>query len=253
MKKTLAKRTIVIGSGKGGVGKSTVAVNLAVALAQQGLTVSLLDADIYGPSIPIMMGLRRLEPQSIPDEEGRKKILPFKKFGVEILSIGFFVEESQPITWRGPMLHNTLQKMIDDVAWSDSEILLIDLPPGTGDIPISLSQYLKIDGALIVTTPQEVAVADALRALNSYDQLEIPILGIIENMAGYHLPQGGVDHLFGKGKAKLLADRFSLPLLASIPLDRSIREGGDQGVPPAFHRNPGSIGHYFAELASRIL
>lgn len=252
----LATQTWVIGSGKGGVGKSTVAVNLAVALAAKGLSVALLDADLYGPSIPIMMGLRRLSPPVMPSHSDNRtpQVIPFTKFGVKVISIGFFMEEARSIVWRGPMLHGALQKMLAEVAWGDLDLLLIDLPPGTGDVQISLSQLLAIDGALVVSTPQEVAMLDAIKAINAFDQLEIPLKGVVENMAGFHVP--GTDqvyHIFGQGKAKELADRFNVPLLGSIPLNPHIRIGGDEGHPAACHRGEGQAGHPFHQLASALL
>lgn len=246
-------KAIAIGSGKGGVGKSTVAVNLAVALAQQGLDVALLDADIYGPSIPIMLGLRRLSPRLEKQTDGSVKILPFKKFGIKALSIGFFMKEARSVIWRGPLLHSTLQKMLQETIWGDIDLLLIDLPPGTGDCLLSLSQLLKIEGALIVSTPQEVAIADAVKAINAFDQLEIPLLGIIENMAGFTAPETGhVYHIFGEGKGKNLASRFNTPLLGSLPLIPDIRQGGDDGYPSAFHQGHSIAYELFAELAKNV-
>lgn len=244
--------TLFVGSGKGGVGKSTVSVNLAVALAQQGLRVGLLDADLYGPSIPIMFGLRRLSPRVIPDAEGRDRLIPFNKFGVKVISIGFFVEEARSVLWRGPMLHGALQKMLLEVEWGPLDLLLIDLPPGTGDIPISLSQLLKVDGALVVCTPQEVAILDAIKAINAFDQLQIPLLGLIENMAGFTTPDNHTYHIFGKGKAEELAQRFSIPLLHSIPLLPSIGIGSDEGYPAACHQGNHDAGRHFHILGSAL-
>lgn len=245
--------TLFIGSGKGGVGKSTVSVNLAVALAQQGLKIGLLDADLYGPSIPIMLGLRRLSPRVVPDAEGRDRLIPFSKFGIKVISIGFFVEEARSVLWRGPMLHGALQKMLQEVEWGELDILLIDLPPGTGDIPISLSQLLKINGALVVCTPQEVAMLDAIKAINAFDQLEIPLLGIIENMAGFTAPNNETYHIFGKGKAEELAKRFNIPLLYSIPLLPAIGIGSDEGYPAAYHQGNNAVGLHFQALANAVL
>lgn len=245
-------RILFIGSGKGGVGKSTVSANLAVALAQQGLNVGLLDADLYGPSIPIMFGLRRLSPRVVPDADGRERLIPFSKFGVKVISIGFFLEEARSVLWRGPMLHGALQKLLLEVEWGDLDLLLIDLPPGTGDIPISLSQLLKVDGALVVCTPQEVAMLDAIKAINAFDQLQIPLLGIVENMAGFTTPNNETYHIFGEGKARELAERFQTPLLHSIPLIPSIGIGSDEGYPAACHQGGNAAGKHFHILASAL-
>lgn len=246
-------KTFLVGSGKGGVGKSTVAVNLAVALALQGQRVGLLDADIYGPSIPIMMGLRRLTPssQKLPNGD-QEKIIPFTKFGIKVISVGFFIEEARSVIWRGPILHNILQKMLFEVVWGDLDLLLIDLPPGTGDTQLSLSQLLAIEGALVVCTPQEVAMLDAIKAINAFDHLDIPLVGIIENMAGFTAPETGqVYHIFGQGKAQELANRFNVPLLGSIPLIPQIRLNGDEGLPTAFNSQTPQA-QFFHSLATQF-
>jgi ATP-binding protein involved in chromosome partitioning len=247
-------RLFAIGSGKGGVGKSTVAINFAVALAQKGYHVGLLDADIFGPSIPIMMGLRNLSPKIERQSEGKEQIFPFTKFGIQVMSIGFFVEEARPMIWRGPVLHATLQKMIDFVAWGELDFLFIDLPPGTGDTLLSLSQLLKIEGGIIVCTPQEVAALDALKAINAFYQLDIPTAGIIENMAGFFVPETKqIYHVFGQGKVHDLARRFNLPLLAHIPLIAEIRQGSDEGQPPALFAKEQAAGQHFHILAQNFL
>lgn len=243
----------VVGSGKGGVGKSTVSVNLSIALAKLGYSVGLLDADVYGPSIPVMLGLRRLTPRVVK-ENGESKTLPFSKFGIQSMSIGFFVEEATSLLFRGPMLHNVLKKMIEEISWGDLDVLIIDLPPGTGDVPISLSKLLKIDGAFIVSTPQEVAILDAIKAINSLHLLDIPILGMIENMAGFTVPgTNDVYDIFGKGKVEELSVNFNVPLLGSIPLDAAIRIGGDEGYPAAFHQGAAQTGLYFNEIAKKFV
>ncbi len=231
--KTIADKTLLIGAGKGGVGKSTVTVNLACALADKGLRVGLLDADLYGPSIPIMLGLRQLSPRT----QGEGHVIPFTKFGVHTISLGFFLEESRSILWRGPMLHQMLQKMIEGVAWPKLDILLVDLPPGTGDVPLSIQKLLKVDGALVVTTPQLVALQDVIKAINAFDQLNTPLLGVIENFSAYDAPDGKRYFPFGEGLGEKLAENLSLPCLAKIPLQEAIREGGDNGIPCAgpFH------------------
>lgn len=249
-----AKKIFLIGSGKGGVGKSTIAVNLAVALAGRGLAVGLMDADIYGPSIPIMMGLRRLSPRVQMLDSGKEMILPFTKFGVKVISIGFFLEEASSLMWRGPMLHGALQKMLTEVEWGELDVLLIDLPPGTGDVPMSLSQLLRIDGAFVVCTPQEVAMLDAIKAINTFYQLNISLIGIVENMAGFTPPgTKNTYHIFGEGKGKELAERFNTTLLVSIPLIPAIRRSSDEGYPAAFHHGDDHAGDYFRLLAEAIL
>ncbi|MCC5832027.1 MAG: P-loop NTPase [Chlamydiales bacterium] len=225
--KRIAEKTVAVGAGKGGVGKSTVTVNLACALAQRGLRVGLLDADLYGPSIPIMLGLRQLSPRT--QEEG--KAIPFAKFGVHTISLGFFIDESRSILWRGPMLHEMLQKMINGVAWPELDLLLIDLPPGTGDVPLSLKQLLNLTGALVVTTPQPVALQDVIKSINAFDQLQIPLLGVIENFSGYTTPDGKRYTPFGEGLGERLAENLAVPCLGKVTLQEEIREGGDNGIP----------------------
>jgi ATP-binding protein involved in chromosome partitioning len=249
----IARHVYMIGSGKGGVGKSTIAVNLAIALAKSGLSVGLLDADIYGPSIPIMLGLRRLTPRLHRDATGQERFIPFTKFGIRTISIGFFLEEARSVVWRGPMLHGILKKMVTEVEWGELDVLLIDLPPGTGDIPLSLAQLMRVDGAIIACTPQEVAIVDAVKAINSLHQMEIPLVGIIENMAGFTLPNTEETyHIFGQGKAEELARRFDVPLLGSIPLMPAICIGGDEGYPAACHQGGNQAGFYFDALANRL-
>ncbi len=247
-------RIFAIGSGKGGVGKSTIAVNLAIAVAQQGYSVGLLDADIFGPSIPVMMGLRQLSPRVERLPSGKEQIFPFTKFGIQVMSVGFFIEEARSIIWRGPALHGTLQKMIDSVAWGALDFLFIDLPPGTGDTLLSLSQLFKIEGGVIVCTPQEVAALDALKAINAFYQLDIPNAGIVENMAGFFVPETGqIYHIFGQGKVHELAGRFNLPLLATIPLITEIRQGGDEGQPSALFAKDQPSGQHFHALANHFV
>jgi len=241
-----AQHIIAVGSGKGGVGKSTVSVNLAIVLAQQGLQVGLLDADVYGPSIPLMLGLRRLSPP-----KSNQQIVPLTKFGIQVVSLGFFVEEARSVIWRGPLVHGTLEKLLYQIQWNPLDFLIIDLPPGTGDVLLSLSQLLKIKGALVVCTPQEAAMVDAVKAINAFNQLDIPLLGIVENMAGFVVPETGMTyHIFGQGKGEELAQRFRTSLLVSIPLVQKIREGGDEGIPCALQQN--TISQPFTQLATLL-
>jgi ATP-binding protein involved in chromosome partitioning len=221
------KRCVVVGSGKGGVGKSTVTVNLAVALAQQGLKVGLLDSDIYGPSIPMMLGLKD-SPLGTPDGQ----ILPLEKFGIKVMSMGLLIEEDRPVIWRGAMLNKALQQFLKDVAWGDLDVLFIDLPPGTGDVQLTLIQNAQVDGAVIVSTPQDVAFLDAKKAIGMFGTVKVPILGIIENMSSFLCPGCGQEsQIFGHGGVKAAAVRMDLPFLGEVPIDLAIREGGDSGQP----------------------
>jgi ATP-binding protein involved in chromosome partitioning len=220
-----ARNTIAVSSGKGGVGKSTVAVNLAVALAQKGSCVGLLDADIYGPNIPRMMGLTGLP---VPIED---RIIPAEAFGVKVMSIGFIVTPGQPLIWRGPMLHSAIRQFLSDVDWGDLDYLVIDLPPGTGDVQLSLSQMIPLTGGLIVTLPQLVSVEDARRGLEMFRVLDVPILGVVENMSYWTGPDGSEMDLFGRGGGRKLAEEADVPFLGEIPIDPAVRIGGDNGIP----------------------
>ena len=217
---------IAVGSGKGGVGKSTVASNLAISLAQQGANVGLMDADIYGPNIPRMLGIDEFQPAS---KDGQK-IQPAIAHGIKVVSIGFFVQEGQPLIWRGPLLHSAIQQFLSDFDWGCLDYLVVDLPPGTGDVQLSLAQSLPISGAVLVTTPQAVAVDDAYRAASMFGKLGVPILGIIENMAFLELPDGSRMTIFGEGGGKALAERSGVPFLGSIPFDQRIVQNGDSGL-----------------------
>jgi ATP-binding protein involved in chromosome partitioning len=221
------KRCVVVGSGKGGVGKSTVTVNLAVAMAQLGLKVGLLDSDIYGPSIPMMMGLKD-SPLGTPDGQ----ILPLEAYGVKAMSMGMLIEEDRPVIWRGAMLNKALQQFLKDVAWGDLDVLLIDLPPGTGDVQLTLIQNAQVDGAVIVSTPQDVAFLDAKKAIGMFGTVKVPVLGIIENMSSFLCPACGEEtQIFGHGGVKKAAIRMEIPFLGEVPIDLAIREGGDSGKP----------------------
>jgi ATP-binding protein involved in chromosome partitioning len=228
------KNIIAVASGKGGVGKSTVASNLAVALARQGAKVGLLDADIYGPSVPIMFDVLNEKPL-MRNVDGKNKMVPVESYGVKLLSIGFFSAPSQAIIWRGPMASKAMNQMIFDADWGELDYLLVDLPPGTGDIHMSLVGSVPLTGAIIVTTPQQVALSDARKgaAMFRHEQINVPLLGIIENMAWFtpaELPQNKY-YIFGKGAAQQLADEFHVPLLAQIPIIQSVCEAGDAGRP----------------------
>ena len=220
------KHTIAISSGKGGVGKSTVAVNLACALVKQGAHVGLMDADMYGPNVPMMMGVHKQPEQ----QDG--KLLPAESHGVKLISMGFFVPEETPLTWRGPMIHTAIQQFFRDVLWGDLDYLLVDLPPGTGDAQLSISQLVPLSGAVIVTTPQEVALHDSRKGLVMFQKVNVPILGIIENMSYYVCGKCGErTEIFSYGGGERAAEKLGLPFLGRIPIDPAIRVGGDSGMP----------------------
>lgn len=228
------KNIIPVISGKGGVGKSTVAVNLALALAQEGAKVGLMDADIHGPSVPMMMGIRGERPQMM-DVDGKGKIVPIEKYGIKCMSIGLLIDEKQAVIWRGPQVSSALKQFISDVYWGELDYLVIDMPPGTGDVQLTLVQTVPVTGAVVVSTPQAVAAADAKKAVIMLKQpsINVPILGVIENMAYFtpaELPENKY-YLFGKGGAQQMAEQFELPYLGELPLIQSIREGGDSGWP----------------------
>lgn len=248
------KNIIAVASGKGGVGKSTTAVNLAVALANTGKKVGLLDADIFGPSIPKMFGAESERPAG--EKIGDKEVInPIEKFGVKFLSVGFFVDPDSAIIWRGPMASNALKQLITEGNWGELDYLLLDLPPGTSDIHLTLVQSVPITGAVIVTTPQDVALADVIRGTSMFQSksIDVPVLGLIENMAWFtpaELPDNKY-YIFGKDGGKNLAEKLGLPLLGQIPIVQSIREGGDEGMPVA--ANGDSVnGAAFAEIAKNV-
>ena len=219
------RNAIAVASGKGGVGKSTVAVNLAVVLAQSGARVGLLDADIYGPNIPTMMGVDNLPP--IKGE----KLVPAEAYGVKMMSIGFMVKADQPLIWRGPMLHSAIRQFLTDVDWGELDYLVIDLPPGTGDAALSLAQSMPLSGGVIVTLPQQVSLDDARRGLEMFRHLEVDVFGVVENMSYLELPDGTRMDIFGTGGGQRLADQSGVPFIGSIPMDPSVRQGGDSGKP----------------------
>ena len=248
------KNIILVASGKGGVGKSTVAVNLAIGLAQLGASVGLLDADIYGPSIPIMLGLRDERPK-MTEINGKGMIVPLERHGIKAISIGMLIDEKQAVMWRGPMASSALKQFISDVHWGALDYLVVDMPPGTGDVHLTIVQTVPVTGALIVSTPQAVAAADARKAIMMFKQpqINVPILGIVENMA-YFTPQELPEnkyYIFGKGGARKMADQFELPFIAEIPLVQGIREGGDKGLPAVLDDDAVAKGA-FMEMAQKV-
>lgn len=243
-------RLLVVASGKGGVGKSTVAANLAVALAARGNRVGLLDADIYGPSIPAMFGVRADE-RVESDENG--KLIPIERYGVKLVSMGFFVGEGAPLIWRGPMLTKALTQFVYDVRWGDLDYLVIDLPPGTGDVQMTLTMQFALDGGVIVTTPQDVALADVERGIRMFQQAGAPVVGIVENMSLHVCPKCGREsRLFGAGGGVRTAEAHKVPYLGGIPLVRGIREASDSGCPVVAVDPGGEVGRAFDEIARRI-
>ena len=235
------KNIIAVASGKGGVGKSTVAVNLAIGLAQEGAKVGLLDADIYGPSMPIMLGMRGERPK-MTEIDGKGLIVPMERYGIKVMSIGLLIDETQAVIWRGPQASAALKQFISDVYWEELDYLVIDLPPGTGDIHLTIVQTVPVTGAVIVSTPQAVAAADAKKAIMMFKQpqINVPVLGIVENMA-YFTPRELPDnkyYIFGQGGARQMAEQFELPFLGEIPIVQGIREGGDRGIPAVVDDEP---------------
>lgn len=250
------KNIIAVASGKGGVGKSTVTANLAVALAKLGYKVGLIDADVFGPSMPKMFGLEGYKPLGSTSEDGRELIEPAEKYGVKMLSMGFFIDPDSPAIWRGPMASNFLNQIINDGDWGELDYLLFDLPPGTSDIHLTVVQTLKLRGAIIVSTPQQVAIADVVKGINMFrnDKINVPILGIVENMAWFtpaELPNNRY-YIFGKDGNRPIAEKYGIPLLAQIPLIQSICENGDAGTPSVLDDNSPQA-QYFMELARNII
>jgi ATP-binding protein involved in chromosome partitioning len=234
------KNVIAVGAGKGGVGKSTLSVMLAVGLVRRGYQVGLMDADVYGPSIPKMLGIEGAQP-AMADQN---TIVPIDTHGMKAMSIGLLVEPDRPIIWRGPMIHGTVKQFLEQVAWAPLDYLIVDLPPGTGDVPLTLSQSIPMTGAVVVCTPQDVALLDAVRAARMYQQLNVDVLGIVENMSYFIAPDTGKEYdLFGKGGAAKAADKLKVPFLGSIPINVAIRLAGDQGTPTTMFDEPqGNVG-----------
>jgi ATP-binding protein involved in chromosome partitioning len=237
------RNSIAIASGKGGVGKSTVAVNVAVELAKSGARVGLLDADIYGPNIPTMMGVRRLP----PSDNGQ--LIPAEAYGVKLMSIGFLVKAEQPLIWRGPLLHSALHQFLTDVAWGELDYLVIDLPPGTGDAALSLAQAIPLSGGVIVTLPQQVSLDDARRGLETFRQLGVTVFGVVENMSYLELPDGKRMDIFGSGGGEKLARETGVPFIGAIPMDPAVRQGGDNGVPVVISHPASAVALALASIA----
>jgi ATP-binding protein involved in chromosome partitioning len=249
------RNIIAVASGKGGVGKSTVAVNLALGLAKDGAAVGLIDADIYGPSIPMMLGIKGMRPM-VKDVNGKAVMIPIEKFGIKALSIGLLVDEKQAVVWRGPMVSSALKQFVGDCDWGELDYLIIDLPPGTGDIHLTLVQTVPVTGAVIVTTPQDVALADAKKALGMFNihPINVPIIGVVENMAYFtpaELPNNKY-YIFGKGGGRKLAEEFNVPFLGEIPIVQSIREGGDSGNPVVVNPEERIVSNAFLNLAGEV-
>lgn len=245
------KHFVMISSGKGGVGKSTTSVNLAIALAQSGKKVGLLDADIYGPNIPRMLGLNQNKPQV---DENVKKLIPLKAYGVEMMSMGVLYEEGQSLIWRGPMIMRAIEQLLTDVLWSQLDILVIDMPPGTGDAQLTLAQSVPVSAGIVVSTPQSVSLDDSARSLDMFRKLHIPIAGIIENMSGFICPNCGEEYdIFGKGTTSALADEFQSQVLAQVPLEPKVRVGGDQGKPIAFFEPQSKSAQEYIQSAYKLI
>lgn len=240
-------KVIAVASGKGGVGKSTVAVNLALALKAKGLSVGILDADIYGPSLPIMLAVNK-KPETVGD-----KLVPIEVYGLKTMSIGYLAGSKTAMIWRGPMVMGAINQMLGDVDWGELDVLIVDMPPGTGDAHLTLVQKAPLSGAVIVSTPQEVALADARRGISMFEQTDVPILGIIENMSYLEMPDGSRMEIFGHGGARATADEANVPFLGEIPLDMKIREQGDAGVPIVIAEPEGVQAKVFEQIAEQLL
>jgi ATP-binding protein involved in chromosome partitioning len=242
------KNVVAVASGKGGVGKSTVSVNLAVALAQAGATVGLLDADITGPNIPLMMGV-----DGQPRANEANKIVPLERHGVKVISIQFFVPEGQPIVWRGPLVGGAIQQFLRDVDWGELDYLVVDLPPGTSDAQLTLAQSVPLSGAVLVTTPQEVSLADVRKALAMLRRMNVPVIGVVENMSAFVCPHcGEATEIFGRGGGERLAVEQGLEFLGGVPLDVTVRQGGDVGVPAVAQREPGPAAQALTHVAGLV-
>ncbi len=246
------KNIILVASGKGGVGKSSVAINLAACLARTGARTGLLDADIYGPSIPTMMGI--LKEPMVTTINGEEKILPVEAHGISLISIGFFLKPEQAVMWRGPMLHKALQQFIGDVHWGELDYLVVDVPPGTGDVHLSFSQLVKATGAVLVTTPQTVALADVIRGNNMFEKVKVPVLGLVENMSYFVCDQCDKEHdIFSRGGGAQFAKELEIPFLGEVPLITQIREACDQGVPAVMKDPAGAAAKAFQNVTDAVV
>ena len=242
------KNIIAIASGKGGVGKSTTAVNLALALVAEGATVGILDADIYGPSQPRMLGI-----SGQPESADGKSLEPMTNYGIQSMSIGYLIDEDTPMIWRGPMVTQALEQLLRDTKWSDVDYLIVDLPPGTGDIQLTLAQKVPVTGAVIVTTPQDIALLDARKGLKMFEKVEIPVLGVIENMSIHICSEcGHAEHIFGSGGGERMADESDVEMLGALPLDMSIRVGTDEGKPTVVADPDGAVAKIYRDIARRV-
>ncbi|QYK50482.1 MAG: Mrp/NBP35 family ATP-binding protein [Anaerolineales bacterium] len=242
------KNTVAIASGKGGVGKSTISVNVAAALAKAGARVGLLDSDVYGPNVPTMMGVKHLP--APPDASGH--LLPAEAYGVKMMSIGFLVKPEQAMVWRGPMLHNAIRQFINDVEWGELDYLIVDMPPGTGDVQLSLAQTTPLSGGVIVTLPQQVSTDDARRGAEMFRQLRVPLMGVVENMSYLELPDGKRMEVFGKGGGEALADEFGVPFIGAVPMEPQVRAGGDSGKPIVISHPDSPAARALTEIAADI-
>ena len=243
------RHVALVASGKGGVGKSTCTLNIALALKQLGKTVSILDADVYGPSLPLMMGQRGHKPRVVGN-----RIMPLSQFGVEYVSIGNMVSEGESIIWRGPMVHQALEQLIRDTQWPGGDFILVDMPPGTGDVALTLSQVTESSGAVIVCTPQDVALIDARRAMAMFDKVDVPVVGVVENMSGFLCPHcGKASDIFGKGGVRKDGESFGLNFLGSVPIQLEIRRGTDTGKPVMNDENAVAVHGYYLSIAERLI
>jgi ATP-binding protein involved in chromosome partitioning len=240
---------IAVSSTKGGVGKSTVAMNLACALQRRGLRVGVLDADVYGPSLPTMLGISER-----PEVVGQSTVIPLEKFGLRVMSMGFFLDDSSPVIWRGPLVTGLIRQFLKDVRWGELDVLVVDLPPGTGDVALTLVQQVPLAGAVVVTTPQPVSLIDVERGIAMFHQVNTPVLGVIENMSGYLCPKCGTrDDLFGAGGAAQLEQSFGIPVLGRIPIETAVRIAGDAGTPLVVAQPEHPISRIYASIAEQVL